>query len=238
MAIVLSTNTRHRTVASDVPTAVYDSSAALLGMYLHERAGIAAIKRYGANDGQWVEATTIFDMLEELKAKQTKLKNLGLLHRCFDYYCVIRSTSDGGTQADITIPQAARNDTIAVVLDVDPVKHYSVVFVDGLNRCAHVIDTWRSIDQTQANELVKYAFPKLANWLMGRVFTYPEAQVQQGATCGAWVMWLSAAFIVNWDEFRSTVRLNMEKVTRQDPVDFWNLITRRPPRTKRVIKKV
>jgi hypothetical protein len=167
-------------------------------------------------NGEWLDSEKVFAVVNKLCKVDRDV-----LYRRADALVHYLGCGEGSWDAD---RHRITRDLVVLVCD-DVGKHFSLVLVDHAKKLAVVIDTLNRLSNNAASARVKEIFPRLACKLTvqnatGRV-------LQKGATCGAWCVWLAAAFLLNVRGCRDGSRLDVSAMGEgEDPVRFWRGVTR------------
>lgn len=109
--------------------------------------------------------------------------------------------------------------------------HYSLVIVNPVVKVVHVFDTAFSWTNEQAWGLVKDFMPSM-RWdeeePRYRLDNHTRSIRQRGLTCGSWCLWLSIAYVCNYNDHRAPVTDELDiagLAAAVDPVAFWRVLT-------------
>ncbi len=145
--------------------------------------------------------------------------------------CYLDTYSGGVDIPDFDTCRPPASNALVVVVhtasDTNP-QHFSCIPVDARHKLVHVFDTlgqWRDI---RARRTVEALWPNL------RLFDRHGYQLrnhtgklhQRGGTCGAWALWICAAYAFNYRGCRRAADDDISyRALQQDPVAFWRVVT-------------
>lgn len=181
--------------------------------------GVTLVKLFGMartrttnRSGQWISNDTLIAILgayENVDAGQCPV----------DVSCT--HLAEGQQIGSDTELSRFTRDAAVVVCDTDR-DHYFCIYVDIHAKRIHAFDTLFERTPQEVARVLRRTFPKAA--LMGfKLQNHTSLLRQEGATCGAWTLWIIVAMSLNVNNCRSDARAL--KLT-PDVVGFYKAVTR------------